>query len=71
MFIQLSRMGNTFGDTEPVFVNPNMVECFYPFRDTFGGREVEVTKIQFDHSYVIVKEDVGTINSYFITAYRG
>jgi len=68
MFIQLSRFGNTFGDTEPVFVNPNTIECFYPFKDTYGGREVEVTKIQFNQGHLVVKEDIGTIQSYIITA---
>ena len=61
MFIQLSRIGNTFGDTEPVFVNPRQIECFYPFKDTYGGREVEVTKIQFNQGYLIVKELPTTI----------
>ena len=71
MFIQLSRIGNTFGDTEPVFVNPSQVECFYSFLDVLGGKEVTVTKVQFNQGHLIVKEDIGTINSYFITAYRG
>jgi len=61
MFIQLSKIGNTFGDTEPVFVNPRQIECFYPFKDTYGGREVEVTKIQFNQGYLIVKELPTTI----------
>ena len=34
MFIQLSRFQNSFGDTEPVFVNPRQIECFFPFKDT-------------------------------------
>jgi len=70
MFIQLNRMGNTFGDTEPVFVNPSVVECFYPFTDTFGGREVTVTRIQFNQGHVVVKEDVGTVQSMIISANR-
>lgn len=61
MFIQLSRFGNTFGDTEPVFVNPSQIECFFTFKDTFGGREIEVTKIQFNQGHVIVKEDLVTV----------
>jgi hypothetical protein len=61
MFIQLSKIENTFGDTEPVFVNPRQIECFYPFKDTYGGREVEVTKIQFNQGYLIVKELPTTI----------
>jgi hypothetical protein len=61
MFIQLSRFGNTFGDTEPVFVNPNMVECFYPFKDTFGGKEITVTKVQFNQGNIVVKEDLVTV----------
>ena len=61
MFIQLSKIGNTFGDTEPVFVNPRQIECFYPFKDTYGGREIEVTKIQFNQGYLIVKELPTTI----------
>ena len=71
MFIQLSKFESSFGDTEPVFVNPNMVECFYPFKDTYGGKEVTVTKVQFNQGHLIVKEDVGTINSYIISALRG
>ena len=71
MFIQLSRFENSFGDTEPVFVNPTQVECFYPFKDTYGGKEITVTKISFNQGHVIVKEDVGTINSYIISALRG
>lgn len=71
MFIQLSRFGNTFGDTEPVFVNPRQIECFYSFLDVLGGKEVTVTKIQFNQGFLLVKEDVGTIQSYIITAYRG
>jgi hypothetical protein len=61
MFIQLSRFENIFGDTEVVFVNPNQIECFYPFKDTYGGREVEVTKIQFNQGHLIVKELPTTI----------
>jgi hypothetical protein len=61
MFIQLSKIGNTFGDTEPVFVNPRQIECFYPFKDTYGGREVEVTKIQFNQGHLVVKELPTTI----------
>jgi hypothetical protein len=71
MFIQLSKIENTFGDTEPVFVNPRQIECFYPFKDTYGGREVEVTKIQFNQGYLIVKELPSTIHSYIISAMRG
>jgi hypothetical protein len=71
MFIQLNRIGNTFGDTEPVFVNPRQIECFYPFKDTYGGREVEVTKIQFNQGYLIVNELPTTIQSYIISALRG
>ena len=71
MFIQLSKIGNTFGDTEPVFVNPRQIECFYPFKDTYGGREVEVTKIQFNQGYLIVNELPTTIQSYIISALRG
>jgi len=71
MFIQLTRFQNTFGDTEPVFVNPRQVECFFPFRDTFGGREIEVTKVQFNQGYLIVQESLTTIQSYIISAMRG
>ena len=71
MFIQLSRFGNTFGDTEPVFVNPRQIECFYSFLDVLGGKEVTFTKIQFNQGFLLVKEDVGTIQSYIITALRG
>ena len=71
MFIQLSRFGNTFGDTEPVFVNPRQIECFYSFWDVLGGKEVTFTKIQFNQGFLLVKEDVGTIQSYIITALRG
>ena len=71
MFIQLSKIGNTFGDTEPVFVNPRQIECFFPFKDTYGGREVEVTKIQFNQGHLVVKEDLMTIQSYIISAQRG
>ena len=71
MFIQLSKFENSFGDTEPVFVNPSQVECFYPFKDTYGGREITVTKINFTQGHLVVKEDVGTIQSYIISALRG
>lgn len=71
MFIQLSRFQNSFGDTEPVFVNPRQIECFFPFKDTYGGREIEVTKIQFNQGHLVVKEDLGTIQSYIISAQRG
>lgn len=71
MFIQLSKFGNTFGDTEPVFVNPRQIECFYSFLDVLGGKEVTVTKIQFNQGFLLVKEDIGTIQSYIITALRG
>jgi hypothetical protein len=66
MFIELSRI-NTSGDTEPVFVNPAQVECFYRFKDTFGGHEIEVTKVQFNQGHLVVKEDLITIAqlSYF------
>jgi|TARA_R110000822_G_scaffold41363_1_gene112517 hypothetical protein len=62
MFIQLSRI-NISGDTEAVFVNPDQIECFFTFKDTFGGREIEVTKVQFNQGFLLVKEDVGTIAS--------
>jgi len=71
MFIQLSRIGNTFGDTEAVFVNPNQIECFFTFKDTFGGREIEVTKIQFNQGHLVVQESLTTIQSYIISALRG
>jgi hypothetical protein len=71
MFIQLSRIGNTFGDTEPVFVNPRQIECFFIFKDTYGGREIEVTKIQFNQGHLIVQESLTTIQSYIISAMRG
>jgi hypothetical protein len=71
MFIQLSRFGNTFGDTEPVFVNPRQIECFYSFLDVLGGKEVMVTKVQFNQGFLLVKEDLGTIHSYIISAQRG
>lgn len=71
MFIQLSRFQDTFGDTEPVFVNPNQIECFFTFKDTYGGREVEVTKIQFNQGHLIVQESLTTIHSYIISALRG
>jgi hypothetical protein len=66
MFIQLSRFGSTFGDTEPVFVNPSQIECFY-----LGGREIEVTKVQFNQGHLIVQESLTTIQSYIISAMRG
>lgn len=62
MFIQLSRI-NISGDIEAVFVNPDQIECFFTFKDTFGGREIEVTKVQFNQGFLLVKEDVGTIAS--------
>ena len=71
MFIQLSRFQNSFGDTEPVFVNPSQIECFYPFKDTYCGREMDVTKIQFNQGYLIVNELPTTIQSYIISAMRG
>jgi len=61
MFIQLSRFGNTFGDTEPVFVNPSQIECFYSFLDMIGGKEVMVTKVQFNQGFLLVKEDLVTV----------
>ena len=61
MFIQLSRFGNTFGDTEPVFVNPSQIECFYSFLDVLGGKEVMVTKVQFNQGFLLVKEDLVTV----------
>ena len=73
MFIQLSKIGN--GNTEPlfvpVFVNPNTIECFYPFKETHGGSEIEVTKIQFNQGHLIVNELPSTIQSYIISALRG
>jgi len=71
MFIQLSRFENSFGDTEPVFVNPSQVEYFYPFKDIYGGKEITVTKIVFNQGQFVVKEDLGTIQSYIISAMRG
>jgi hypothetical protein len=71
MFIQLSRFQNSFGDTEPVFVNPRQIECFFPFKDTYGGREIETTKIQFNQGHLIVQESLTTIQSYIISAMRG
>ena len=71
MFIQLTRFQNTFGDTEPVFVNPKAIECFFPFKDTYGGREIETTKIQFNQGHLIVQESITTIQSYIISAMRG
>jgi hypothetical protein len=55
MFIQLSRFGNTFGDKEPVFVNLSQVECFYSFLDVLGGKEVMVTKVQFNEAFYLSK----------------
>lgn len=71
MFIQLSRFENSFGDTEVVYVNPKLVECFYPFKDTYGGKEITVTRINFNQGHLVVKEDVGTVQSYIISALRG
>ena len=71
MFIQLNKFENSFGDTEVVYVNPRQIECFYPFKDTYGGREITVTKINFNQGHLVVKEDVGTIQSYIISAQRG
>ena len=71
MFIQLSRFQNSFGDTEPVFVNPNTIECFYNKIDTIGGKDITVTQIQFNQGHLMVKEDLGTIQSYIISAQRG
>ena len=71
MFVQLNKIVNSFGDTEPVFVNPNLIECFYPFKDEYGGKEITVTKIIFNQGTVVVREDVGTIQSYIISALRG
>ena len=45
MFIQLNKFENTFGDTSTVFVNPSRIEYFYPIQDTYGGREITVTRI--------------------------
>ena len=70
MFIQLSRFGSTFGDTEPVFVNPSQIECFFTFKDAYGGREIEVTKVQFNQGHLIVQESLTTIQSYIISANR-
>lgn len=71
MFIQLSRFENSFGDTEPVFVNPRQIECFYSFLDVLGGKEVTVTKIQFNQGFLLVNELPTTIQSYIISALRG
>ena len=71
MFIQLSRFENSFGDTESVLVNPSQIECVYSFKDTFGGKEISVTKIQFNQGHLVVKEDLMTIQSYIISAMRG
>ena len=71
MFIQLNKFENTFGDTTTVFVNPSRIEYFYPIKDTYGGREITVTRITFNEGFLIVQEDVGTIQSYIISALRG
>ena len=71
MFIQLNKFENTFGDTSPVFVNPSRIEYFYPIQDVYGGKEITVTRITFNEGFLIVKEDVGTIQSYIISALRG
>ena len=70
-FIQLSRFENSFGDTSPVFVNPSRIEYFYPINDVYSGKEITVTRITFNEGFLIVREDVGTIQSYIITAQRG
>ena len=71
MFIQLSKLSDTFGDTEVVYVNPNQIEYFYPFKDIYGGKEITVTKIVFNQGQFVVKEDLGTVQSYIISALRG
>ena len=71
MFIQLNKFENTFGDTSPVFVNPSRIEYFYPIQDVYGGKEITVTRINFNQGHLVVQEDVGTIQSYIITATRG
>ncbi len=71
MFIQLSKLSDTSGVTEPVFVNPRQIECFFIFKDTYGGREIEVTKVQFNQGHLIVQESLTTIQSYIISAMRG
>ena len=70
-FIQLNKFENTFGDTTTVFVNPSRIEYFYPIQDVYGGKEITVTRITFNEGFLIVKEDVGTIQSYIISAQRG
>jgi len=71
MFIQLSKLSDTFGGTEAVFVNPSQIEYFYQFQDTYGGKEITVTKVQFNQGYLIVNELPTTIQSYIISAMRG
>ena len=70
-FIQLNKFENTFGDTTTVFVNPSRIEYFYPINDVYSGKEITVTKLIFNQGTIVVKEDVGTIQSYIITALRG
>ena len=71
MFIQLSKLSDTFGGTEAVFVNPSQIECFYSFLDILGGKEVMVTKVQFNQGFLLVQESLTTIQSYIISAMRG
>jgi len=71
MFIQLNKFENISGDTSTIFVNPNQIEYFYSFQDIFGGKEITVTRLTFNEGFLIVKEDVGTIQSYIISAMRG
>ncbi len=71
MFIQLSRIESSYGDTQPVFVNLNRIEYFYTINDMIGGKEVTVTRLTFNEGFLLVKEDVGTIQSYIISALRG
>ena len=71
MFIQLSKLSDTFGGTEAVFVNPSQIEYFYQFQDTYGGKEVTVTKVQFNQGHLTVMELPSTIHSYIISAMRG
>ncbi len=71
MFIQLSRIESSYGDTQPVFVNPARIEYFYTINDMIGGKEVTVTRLTFNEGFLLVKEDVGTIQSYIISALRG
>ena len=71
MFIQLSRIQSSFDNTEPVFVNLNKIEYFYSFNDMIGGKEITVTRLTFNEGFLLVKEDVGTIQSYIISALRG